>query len=108
MRTTRELINELGQEALLFTGIALVVGFEDNAKFVFYQEDEDACLKELNFLINKGGEPIGMVAYTQEHRNLKVTCRLLQEYQTEEWAKDYLKNLAASFQESLLTVPKQK
>jgi hypothetical protein len=64
MRTTRGLIRELADEAERLTNLALMIGFEQHAEFVFYEpEGDERLLTELNQLIRQGGEPVGFVGF---------------------------------------------
>lgn len=57
-RTTKDLVNELREEAKGAKIAALVVGFEKETKYVWNQSPDP--LHDLNALIEAGGEPVGI------------------------------------------------
>jgi hypothetical protein len=61
MRTTKDLIRELQDEADGAAFTALIVGLENTTLFV-YANDEDP-LSTLNRMIERGGEPVGLMRF---------------------------------------------
>ena len=96
MRTTSELIGELEREAQSFSQIALVVGFQERAQFLWYSDgDKSEKVDKLNHLIQEGGEPIGLVGVNIAGDIGSFYLRPLQEYETDETTLAYLKKLGS-------------
>ena len=94
MRTTRGFIRELADEAERLTNVALVVGFEQHAEFVFYEpEGDERLLTELNQLIRQGGEPVGFVGFLLGDGEGRVYTRAVAEHGNESWVHSYLTRL---------------
>ena len=93
MRTTVDLICELNTEAARYGTVMLVVGFEKHSEFVWSGEDKQ--LEKLNRLVEKGGEPVGLIAAIKNEYGqvTRMMGRPLTEYQDERWVADYLKQL---------------
>jgi hypothetical protein len=87
-RTTKELVEELMSESEGTFLTALVVGFEHQTKFVFSNSEEP--LKELNEMVENGGEPFGLICCTQENNILTFLTRPLVEFEDKEGVSDYL------------------
>ncbi len=64
MRKTADLVNEMLSEAKTALIVAIVVGFEQETKFVFSTQKQP--LRDLNDLIQKGGSPIGLLRFDRE------------------------------------------
>src|SRR5215468_3806261 len=67
-RTTKDLIDELRAEGERFqkktadhSAVALVVAFENASEFVWNSDRNP--LQKLNSLIEKGGEPVGLIGW---------------------------------------------
>jgi hypothetical protein len=56
-------------------------------------------LEKLNALVEGGGEPVGMIAVTLKDGAGRFCTRPLREYQGEEWAEKYLKQLMSTVAE---------
>jgi hypothetical protein len=97
MRTSTDLILELERERSHFKTVALAVGFENHTEYVFGHETNRA--KKLANLMHKGGEPIGLMGIRIWGNTATVHTRLLEEYEGETWAKEYLESLASTFKE---------
>src|SRR5262249_55231898 len=112
-RTTRDLINELRAEGERFqnktadhSAVALVIAFDRNPEFVW--DSERHPLEKLNSLMEKGGEPVGLigwiVSFAEEagsRRRLRIYSRALQEYASEEWVGNFLSALRKTCGEQL-------
>jgi hypothetical protein len=96
-RSTEDLIRELETEATTCMTAALAVGFENTTLFLFSGGGDDNLTK-LNDMILAGGEPVGLLKYSQEPTSrITVACRTLAEYADELWAHDYLESLTRAF-----------
>ncbi len=91
MRKTSDLINEMLAEAKKAWLVAIVVGFENETKFVFSSQRQP--LKDLNQLVQKGGYPIGLLRFDKEDSQIQGSYRPFEEYGNEEWVKNYLAGL---------------
>lgn len=100
MRTTKELIEDLKAEALALkldgtdplAGVQLVVGFEATSEFIYHHDPE--ALAKLNEMIQRGGEPIGLISIIKTGKgHCGVQNKLLPEYAGQEWAQKYLNHL---------------
>ena len=112
-RTAKDLIDELRAEGERFqnktadhSAVALVVAFDRNSEFVW--DSERNPLEKLNSLMEKGGEPVGLigwiVAFAEEagsRRRLRIYSRALQEYASEEWVGNFLSALRKTCGEQL-------
>src|SRR5262245_62055990 len=79
MRTTKDLIRELHDEADGAAFTALIIGFENTTLFV-YANDEDP-LSSLNRMIERGGEPVGLMRFSKTGKGEgKFKLRPLAEY----------------------------
>lgn len=109
-RQPKDLINEMTREAGRFTRIAIAVGFESKTKFVWAYDEKK--LNTLERLIEDGGEPVGLIAYTvsdipgSTHANLRFHSRVFAEYEGESWAADYLKGLGEETSQLIGSEPK--
>src|SRR5262245_58316552 len=99
-RTTKDLIEELRVEGERFqnktadhSAVALVVGSENKPEFVWNSDRNP--LQKLNSLIEKGGEPVGLIGWIvtldeeSSRRKLRMYSRALQEYAHEEWVGSF-------------------
>jgi len=91
MRKTSDLVNEMLKEAKDAWLVAIAVGFENDTRFVFSSRKQ--ALGELNLLVQKGGSPIGLLRFDKENSNVQGSYRPFEEYENEEWAKNYLSGL---------------
>jgi len=91
MRKTSDLVNEMFKEAKGAWLVAIAVGFENDTQFVFSSRKQP--LAELNQLVQKGGSPIGLLRFEKENSNVQGSFRPFEEYENEEWAKNYLAGL---------------
>jgi hypothetical protein len=86
MRSTRDLIKELEQEAREHSSaklVALVVGFEHTSSFVLATDVNK--LEMLNEFIKQGGEPFGFIRITPEGNGTgKAHVRTAAEYNKDE------------------------
>lgn len=102
-RTTMDLVEETAQEALSLWVCAIAVGFEDMTKFVFYQPDEALVRKELEVLVKKGGEAIGLIGIEKSPSaggtTLIVKTRPFDEYAAAPWVEAYLHALVDKFRQ---------
>jgi hypothetical protein len=87
-RTTKEVVEELMSESEGSFLTALVVGFDNQIKFVFSNSEEP--LKELNEMVENGGEPVGLICCTRENTILTFSTWPLAEFGNEEGVSDYL------------------
>ena len=94
MRNTWDLVNEMREEAKTAWLVAIVVGFENETKFVFSSNNQS--LEELNRLIQSGGAPVGLLRFEKENSTIQGSYRPFQEYGNETWVKEYLKGLLES------------
>jgi hypothetical protein len=91
MRKTSDLVNEMLAEAKKAWLVAIVVGFENETKFVFSSRRQP--LGELNQLVQRGGSPIGLLRFDKEDSQVQGSYRPFEEYENEDWAKKYLAGL---------------
>jgi len=91
MRKTSDLVNEMLAEGKNAWLVAIVVGFEQETRFVFSSAKQP--LLELNQLVQKGGSPIGLLRFDREDSQIQGSYRPFGEYGNEEWAKEYLAGL---------------
>lgn len=91
MRQTSDLVEELLTEAKDAWLAAIVVGFQDETKFVFSTHRQP--LEELNRLVKKGGFPIGLLRFDSENGLVQGSYRPFGEYAGEDWVKKYLEGL---------------
>lgn len=91
MRKTIDLTNEMLKEAKNAWVVAIAVGFENETKFVFSSTPRP--LEKLDNLVKSGGSPIGLIRFDQEGTELQGSYRPFEEYENEEWAKEYLAGL---------------
>jgi len=91
MRKTTDLITEMLQEAKSAWLVAIAVGFENDTQFVFSSQKQP--LGELNQLVQKGGSPIGLLRFDKENGVIQGSFRPFEEYENEEWARNYLAGL---------------
>ena len=94
MRNTSDLVHEMREEAKTAWLVAIVVGFENETKFVFSSNNQP--LEELNRLITRGGAPMGLLRFEKENTTIQGAYRPFQEYEHEPWVTDYLKGLLES------------
>lgn len=104
MRTTADLIKELTKESPKFIYLNLVVGFEDECKFVEARESEP--LKKLNTLVKAGGEPIGFVgllkaAMQGSKLTIRVMARPVREYESDPKIKRVLDKVSSAFADQM-------
>ncbi len=102
MRSTKDLVKELTEEATKLTMVAIAVGFDRETKFVFHRRDAEKAnlLSELNALVEAGGEPIGLVSYLiLEPGNACFYTKPFPEYADESWVDGYLNSLMESVRE---------
>src|SRR5215510_10107317 len=112
-RTAKDLIDELRAEGERFqnktadhSAVALVVAFENSSEFVWNSDRNP--LQKLSSLIEKGGEPVGLlgwiVVFVDEEgskRRLRIYSRALQEYASEEWVGNFLSALCTTSGEQI-------
>ena len=91
MRKTADLIQEMKEEAKTAWLVAIAVGFENETKFVFSSHRHP--LEELDQLVQKGGSPIGLLRFDKENSTIQGSYRPFEEYENEEWVKNYLGGL---------------
>jgi hypothetical protein len=91
MRKTSDLIDEMFAEAKAAWLVAIVVGFENETKFVFSSRKHP--LEELNELVKNGGSPVGLLRFDKQNRSVQGSYRPFQEYEREEWVQKYLAGL---------------
>ena len=97
MRTTKNLIDELNEEASKFFDLYLIVGFESECKVV--SADDSDQLDKLNELVGAGGEPIGFIGFEKEATRgpaalMTVKTRPVDEYKGDAQIKAALDKLA--------------
>ncbi|MFA4860947.1 hypothetical protein [Methanoregula sp.] len=91
MRKTSDLVNEMLAEAKDAWLVAIAVGFESETKFIF--SSRRYPLEELDQLVRAGGFPVGLLRFEKENSAVQGSYRPFQEYETEDWAKEYLAGL---------------
>jgi hypothetical protein len=91
MRKTSDLIDEMIKEAKNAWLVAMVIGFENETKFVFSSQRHP--LEELNQYVQKGGSPIGLLRFDKENSTIQGSYRPFREYENAEWVKKYLAGL---------------
>jgi hypothetical protein len=87
MRTTRDLIMELEENAKGYAVAALVIAFENTTVYVMAGDPNG--LQLLNEAVTLGGVPVGWY----RGKPGRSEMGLLPEYGDEEWAYEYLKAL---------------
>ena len=98
MRTTDELIEELIVESE--GGMAcLIVGFKSTSLFVFSSADDP--LRELNEMIENGGNPVGIIQVVKGNGSVLISARPLEEFCDDHHICGYLNTLAETFRERL-------
>lgn len=105
-RTTEDLINELIDESKNLWIVAIVcVDFEWEAQYVINNLQKHELIDKINFLINKGGKPIGLIGLNPEDVNGGlIMTRPFFEYAEVKWVKDYLRDLTICIaKEGILT-----
>jgi len=112
-RTAKDLIDELRAEGERFqnktadhSAVALVVAFEKASEFVWNSDRNP--LQKLSSLIEKGGEPVGLLGWIvvlddeeSSKRRLRIYSRALQEYASEEWVGNFLSALCSTCGEQI-------
>src|SRR5262249_45415343 len=113
-RTAKDLIDELRAEGERFqnktadhSAVALVVAFENASEFVWNSDRNP--LQKLSSLIDKGGEPVGLIGWIvvfeddeeTNKRALRMYSRALQEYASEQWVGNFLSALCTTCGEQL-------
>jgi hypothetical protein len=88
MRKTSDLVSEMQGEAKKAWLVAIAVGFETETKFVFSSGKNP--LEALNSLVKRGGAPIGLLRFDKEDSSVQGSYRPFEEYENQNWAKDYL------------------
>jgi hypothetical protein len=91
MRKTSDLVDEMLAEAKNTWLVAIAVGFEHETKFVFSSHRHP--LEELDQLVKKGGSPLGLLRFDKENSTIQGSYRPFEEYENEEWVKNYLADL---------------
>jgi len=91
MRKTSDLVQEMQEEAKTTWLVAIVVGFEQDTRFVFSSEKNP--LESLNKFVKTGGAPIGLLRFDKEFSTVQGSYRPFEEYAQEEWVKTYLAGL---------------
>jgi len=91
MRKTADLVHEMVTAAKKAWLVAIAVGFENETEFVFSSHIHP--LDDLNRLIKRGGSPIGLLLFEKQDGTVQGSYRPFEEYQDEEWAKNYLAGL---------------
>lgn len=94
-RTTVDLIDELIEESKYFYFLAIAVGFDRKTRFIEYDSKREPyeLLTELDWFVEQGGEPIGLIGFTKMGKEGKLTSKPFTEYADEDWARDYLHTL---------------
>lgn len=105
MRKTSDLVEEMLTEAKNTWLVAIAVGFEKETKFVFSSRRHP--LEELNQLVQKGGSPIGLLRFDKENSTIQGSYRPFEEYEKEEWVKNYLAGLLDNT-EDIIDLSKEK
>ena len=94
-RTTADLVEELRETSARNDFAALVIGFDDRTEFVWASDPNP--LGALNTLMQKGGDPLGVVtSHEQEEGYTSVRARPLAEYEGTEWVEKYLIQVLAA------------
>jgi hypothetical protein len=93
MKPLADLVNELREMSEGFTATALVVGFEATTDVVWNRDPDP--LGKLKALVEKGGEPVGMIGYLNQGGVVAFYSRPLEEYAEEDWVQPYLERLLA-------------
>ena len=98
LRTTGELIEELMLESE--GGIAcLIVGFKNRSLFVFSSADDP--LRELNEMVENGGNPVGIMRMVKGKGSVLISVRPLEEFSKDRYINGYLTTLAETFRQRL-------
>lgn len=101
MRNTLDLVNEMREEAKKAWLVAIVVGFENETKFVFSSDSHS--LEELNQLVQNGGSPIGLLRFEKENNTIQGAYRPFEEYENETWIREYLNGLLENAEKIIVT-----
>ncbi len=108
MRSTKDLIHEMAEEAERLTGVAIAVGFEHHTKFVFHRGKEQSefkeSLSELNALVKNGGTPVGLIGYLRmpEENETRFYHQVFPEHAgVAEHADEFMGNLSKAFADVL-------
>ena len=98
MRTTDELIEKLMLESQ--GGIAcLIVEFKNRSLFVFSSADDP--LRELNEMVENGGNPVGIMRMVKGKGSVLISVRPLEEFSKDRYINGYLTTLAETFRQRL-------
>ena len=100
MRKTADLIQEMKEEAKKAWLVAIAVGFENETKFVFSSGSRP--LEDLNTLVKRGGAPIGLLRFEKENSSVQGLYRPFEEYENEQWVKNYLAGLLENTEEIIV------
>jgi hypothetical protein len=103
MRSTKDLIAELEDEAKNHWVVMLVVGFETSTIFVRSGDEDRHTL--LNSSVRAGGIPIGLIAVDKTGNELTILTRVYSEHQeaARDRAEGFLGALTDRVRESLLS-----
>ncbi len=104
MRKTSDLVNEMLAVAKDAWLVAIVIGFQDETKFVFSSQQNP--LEALNRLVQKGGSPIGLLRFSRVNGKVQGSYRPFEEYENEPWVTGYLAGLLAEA-ESIVALGRQ-
>jgi hypothetical protein len=91
MRKTSDLVNEMLEAAKGAWLVAIAVGYENETRFVFSSQAQP--LADLNQMIQKGGNPVGLLRFEKEGSQVQGSYRPFDEFSREDWAAKYLAGL---------------
>jgi len=100
MRKTSDLVREMQEEAKKAWLVAIAVGFENETKFVFSSGSHP--LEDLNTLVKRGGAPLGVLRFEKENASVQGSYRPFEEYENEQWVKNYLAGLLENTEEIIV------
>jgi hypothetical protein len=75
------------------------VGFEHTSEVIF--ADDPNKRSKLNAFVEQGGQPIGFLWADYDAHQAQMQCRLLDEFEKEAWAKEYMRVLLAATAKTL-------
>ena len=100
MRKTSDLVREMQEDAKKAWLVAIAVGFENETKFVFSSGSRP--LEDLNTLVKRGGAPLGVLRFEKENTSVQGSYRPFEEYENEQWVKNYLAGLLENTEEIIV------
>ena len=100
MRGTRDLIAELEEEARHHWDVVMAISFE--ASTIFVRANDENRLQTLNFAIQAGGIPVGLIATDNSGSELAMSWWVYPEHQDSEELEGCLSALIEQVRQNLV------